>query len=114
MKKVGRYLATTKDKGLIMNSSQEGMEHLVDASHASEWSKKMSSYDQNWVRSRVGYIITLANCHICWSQKMQTEIAQSSTEPDYTALSQAMREVSPIMWLLEEAEHHRIPIPMKN
>jgi hypothetical protein len=36
VKNVGRYLATTKDKGLIMNSNQEGMEHLVDASHASE------------------------------------------------------------------------------
>jgi hypothetical protein len=34
---------------------------------------------------------------------MQTEIALSSTEAEYIALSQSMREVIPIMWLLQEA-----------
>ncbi len=39
-----------------------------------------------------------------WASKMQTEIALSSTEAEYIALSQSMREVLPIMWLLEEAQ----------
>ncbi len=34
-----------------------------------------------------------------WSSKMQTEIALSTTEAEYIALSQAMREVLPIIWL---------------
>ncbi len=38
-----------------------------------------------------------------WSSKMQTEIALSTTEAEYIALSQAMREVLPIIWLMEEA-----------
>jgi hypothetical protein len=41
---------------------------------------------------------------------MQTEIALSTTEAEYIALSQAMREVLPIIWLLEEAKQHGIPV----
>jgi hypothetical protein len=41
----------------------------------------------------MGYIITYAGCPMHWSSKMQTEIALSTTEAEYIALSQAMREV---------------------
>ena len=41
---------------------------------------------------------------------MQTEIALSSTEAEYIALSQSMREVLPIMWLLQEAKELGIPV----
>ena len=41
---------------------------------------------------------------------MQTEIALSTTEAEYIALSQAMREVLPIIWLMEEARHQGIPV----
>jgi hypothetical protein len=34
----------------------------------------------------------------------------STTEEDYIALSQSMREVIPFMWLLEEAKQHGIPV----
>jgi hypothetical protein len=47
-----------------------------------------------------------------WASKMQTEIALSSTGAKYIALSQAMREVIPIMQLLNEA--HEMGIPMTN
>jgi len=45
-----------------------------------------------------------------WTSKMQTEIALSTTEAEYIALSQAMREVLPIIWLMEEARHQGIPV----
>ncbi len=45
-----------------------------------------------------------------WSSKMQTETALSTTEAEYIALSQAMREVLPIIWLMEEAEQQGIPV----
>jgi hypothetical protein len=45
-----------------------------------------------------------------WSSKMQTEIALSTTEAEYIALSQAMREVLPIIWLMEEAKQIEIPV----
>jgi hypothetical protein len=43
-------------------------------------------------------------------QGMQTEIALSTTEAEYIALSQSMRKVLPIIWLLEKAKHHGVPV----
>ncbi len=110
VKRIGRYLLGTKDKGLIMRPNQEGMECWVDAAHASEWNNKTASNDPNTARSRMGYVITYAGCPMHWSSKMQTEIALSTTEAEYIALSQAMREVLPIIWLMEEARKQDIPV----
>jgi hypothetical protein len=38
------------------------------------------------------------------TSKMQTEIALSTTKAEYIALSQAMREVLPIIWLMEKLD----------
>jgi hypothetical protein len=103
VKRIGRYLLGTKDKGLIMKPNHEGMEYWVDAAHASEWNNKMASSDPSTARSRMGYIITYAGCPMHWSSKMHPEIALSTTEAEYIALSQAMREVLSIIWLMEEA-----------
>jgi hypothetical protein len=110
VKRIGRYLLGTKDKGLIMRPNQEGMECWVDAAHASEWNNKTASNDPNTAISRMGYVITYAGCPMHWSSKMQTEIALSTTEAEYIALSQAMREVLPIIWLMEEAKKQGIPV----
>jgi hypothetical protein len=48
-----------------------------------------------------------------WVSKKQTEIAISSTEAEYIALSQAMREVLPIMWLMQEAHDQGINVLTK-
>jgi hypothetical protein len=102
VKRLGRYLLAAQDKGLI------GMECWVDAAHASEWSSKPAGTDPRTARSRMGYVITYAGYPMHWTSKIQTEIALSSTEAEYIALSQAMREVLPIIWLLEEAKQQGI------
>jgi hypothetical protein len=48
-----------------------------------------------------------------WASKMQTEIALSSTEAEYIALSQFISKVLPIMWLLEEAQKKGIKVNSK-
>jgi hypothetical protein len=85
----------------------------VDASHASEWSSSSAMDDPNTARSRMGYTICYAGCPMIWASKMQTEIALTSTEAEYIALSQSMRELLPIMWLLEEAQKKGIKINAK-
>jgi hypothetical protein len=110
VKRIGRYLLATQEKGLIMKPNNLGMECWVDAAHASEWSSKSAETDPNTARSRMGYVITYAGCPMHWASKMQTEIALSSTEAEYIALSQAMREVIPIIWLLEEAKQQGIHV----
>jgi hypothetical protein len=52
-------------------------------------------------RSRMGYIIN-AGCPISWCSKLQTDIAHSSTEAEYIALSHSLKEVILIMHLLYE------------
>jgi hypothetical protein len=108
--RIGRYLLGLKDKGLIMKPNQAGMECWVDAAHASEWNNKTASSDPNTARSRMRYIIKYAGCPMHWSSKMQNEIALSTTEAEYIALSQAMREVLPIIWLMEEAKQLGVPV----
>jgi hypothetical protein len=44
---------------------------------------------------------------------MQTEIALSSTEVEYIAVSQSMREIHPLMWLLEVVEAKGITVNAK-
>jgi hypothetical protein len=43
-----------------------------------------------------------AGCPITWSSKLQTEIALSTTEAEYIALSQSMRETIPFLNLMAE------------
>ena len=43
-----------------------------------------------------------AGCPIHFVSKLQTEIALSTAEAEYIALSQALREVIPLMSLMEE------------
>jgi hypothetical protein len=54
------------------------------------------------VKSRTGYVITLGGCLVLWVSKLQTEIALSTLESEYIALSQAMRDLLPMRRLLQE------------
>ena len=52
--------------------------------------------------SRTGYVIMYAICPIISASKLQTEITLSTTESEYVALSQSLRDVIPLLALLEE------------
>ena len=45
-----------------------------------------------------------ANCPIYWRSSLQTEIALSTAEAEYIALSSALREVLPLMTMMEEIQ----------
>ena len=102
VKKIGRYLLDTKDKGLIFKpDTSKGLECYVDADFAGAW--KDGDHDcAESVLSRTGFVIMYAGCPITWQSKLQTEIALSTTESEYIALSTAMREVIPFLNLLQE------------
>ena len=54
------------------------------------------------VKSRTGFCLTLGGCPLLWVSKLQTKVALSTTEAEYIALSQAMRELLPMRELLQE------------
>jgi hypothetical protein len=43
-----------------------------------------------------------AGCPIIWVSKLQSEVALSTTEAEFIALSQAMRDLIPLLGILEE------------
>jgi hypothetical protein len=65
-------------------------------------------------KSRTGYVIMFAGCPLIWASKLQTEIALSSTEVEYIALSTATREIIPLMEFMKEAKENGIPLNIQN
>ncbi|MGZ8880111.1 MAG: reverse transcriptase domain-containing protein, partial [Halobacteriota archaeon] len=101
-KRIVRYLKRTRESGLILQPDMsQGIKCYVDADFAGSWNKEDSA-DVASVYSRTGYVIMFANCPIMWVSKLQTEVALSTTEAEYIALSQAMRDVIPFMNLIQE------------
>ena len=107
VKRIVKYLLHVSQnpadkQGIIYTPDKtKGLEVYVDASFAGDWSSE-SSEEPSSVMSRTGYVIRYANCPIVWASKLQTEIALSTTEAEYVALSQAMRDAVPITQLLDE------------
>ena len=102
IKAIGRYLIRTRDKGLILSPSGDlGVDCYVDADFAGLW---LHEDDQNplSVKSRTGYLITIGGCPLTWTSKLQTEVALSTMEAEYIALSHSMRELIPIRALVQE------------
>ena len=97
-----RYLSTSSTMGTIIKPDiTRGLEVHVDADFAGNWNP-LDTNDVDTARSRHGYVITYANCPICWKSQLQQQITLSSTESEYTGLSYALREAIPIIELLKE------------
>ena len=73
----------------------------VDADFAGLWGYE-DDQDPVCVKPWTGYMLTLGDCPILWVSRLQTEIALSTLEAEYVALSLAMRELLPMRELLQE------------
>jgi hypothetical protein len=112
VKHIGRYLLSNPNQGIILNPTKESFDCWVDASHAGEWRKHgaKAEHDSATAKYCTGYVLLYSGCPIIWASKLQTEIALSSTEAEYIALSTAMREVIPLLNLMKEAQGQGLPI----
>jgi hypothetical protein len=81
---------------------------MSDDNFSGNWTREEGLEHSDTARSRTGYIVAFLGCPITWKSQLQTEIAPSSCESEYIALSQALRKVIPIMHLIQEmkAYHH--------
>ena len=109
VKWLGRYLLETRDKGMILKPGKQSFDVYVDADFCGNW-KSDEADDPSTARSRSGYVIMYANIPISWASKMQTEVALSTTEAEYIALSTALRECMPLMQLIKELQDHGFDI----
>ncbi len=102
VKHICRYLKGTRDKGLVFRIDGDlTLDCYVDADFAGLW-KVEHETDPVCVKSRTGFVIMLGGCPLLWVSRLQTEIALSTTEAEYIALSTAMRDVLPARALLVE------------
>jgi hypothetical protein len=102
VKRIVRYLLYTKNQGLVLHPNRDfTLDMYVDADFAGLRHQQHSALRES-VLSHTGYIITYCGCPIHWVNKLQSEIALSTTESEYIALSMATRDLLPIRRLLQE------------
>ncbi len=77
------------------------MECYVNVNFTGGWDLKDPHNASNLI-SRTGFFIKYADCPIYWSSKLQTEIALSTVQAKYIALSSALREIIPLLTIMEE------------
>jgi len=83
-------------------AENKSFEVFADADFAGNWNPNTAMDDPSTAKSRTGFVIIYDSCPILWASKLQTCISLSTTEAEYVALSQCLRDTIPIMQLLQE------------
>ena len=106
-----RYLMRSRDIGIRFSPNpSKGFECFCDADFAGNWNKDVAEHDPSTAKSRSGWIIFYAGCPIIWASKLQSQVALSTTEAEYIALSMSLRDVLPIMFLLDEMRERNFQV----
>ncbi|EJK77403.1 hypothetical protein THAOC_00765, partial [Thalassiosira oceanica] len=106
-----QYLKSTRHIGLRFAPDQsKGFENYCDADFSGNWFRDQAQFDPSTSKSRSGWIIFYAGCPVTWASKLQTQVALSTTEAEYIALSQSLRDVIPIMELMIELKNRGFPV----
>lgn len=103
VKWIFRYLKGSKCIGLIYGKTAEhsnGLSGFVDADFAGDLDKR---------RSLTGYLFTLYGNAVSWKANLQTIVALSTTESEYVALIEAVKEAIWLKGLINELEGKAIP-----
>jgi hypothetical protein len=93
-----RYLADTREYGIVFGNDGLIPEGYVDADYAG---------DVDTRRSTTGYVYTLAGGAISWSSRLQVTVAASTVEAEYMGAASAVKEA---LWLKKLARDLGIEI----
>ena len=94
MKHVLRYLKGTKDFGLCI---EKGSTAVLEAWSDADWAR-----DQDKRRSRSGILLTIGRNPVMWTSKMQTSVAMSTSEAEFLALSECVRDTNWVRQVLND------------
>jgi hypothetical protein len=102
VKRIIYYLQCTRDKPLIMKQNKNlSLDAYCDSDFVGVCHQEFA-YLRDSRLSCTGFIIVLADVRKHWPSKLQTEIALSSTEAEYIALSQCCRALLPMRRTLKD------------
>ncbi|KAL5548340.1 hypothetical protein UlMin_003571 [Ulmus minor] len=96
MKWLLRYVKGTTDLGLVYekkNGTKLALEGFVDSNYASNKDNR---------RSTTSYCFCLNGCCISWKTQLQPIVALSTTEAEYIAATEAIKEALWLQGLLQE------------
>ena len=99
-----RYLRRTRDFGtctIVAPSSNMNLELYVDADFAGLY-RRDPDHSSSSARSRTGYIIFFGGIPLVWRSFLQSDIALSTLESEYTSLSHSIRTLIPVRSLVLE------------
>ena len=104
LKRIGRYLKSTREKGLIINPvcGKDGVADVLkianypDADFVGLFGFEKPT-DPASAKSRTGFTILVAEVPVLWISKLQTETALSTMEAEIVALSHSCKELFPVM-----------------
>ena len=102
VKMIVRYLASSIEEGIIVppvDSIQ--LRCYVDADFSGLY-KHDPDNDSTSAKSRSGFILFLGSCPLIWKSYLQSEVALSTLEAEYAALSGALRVVLPITNIINQ------------
>ena len=96
MKWILRYIQKTLDVGLIFEKDDMVGQHVVgycDLDYAGDLDKR---------RSTTGYVFTLTKAPVSWKSTLQSTVALSTTEAEYMAITEAVKEAIWLQGLLDD------------
>ena len=105
LKRIGRYLLATRDKGMIITPNVDLKCLNVDAYPDSDFAGLYGYediHDPVVTRSRTGYVINVADSPVLWKSQLQTETATSTMEAEIVAMATCCRELFPILDMVKE------------
>ncbi|KAL7480291.1 hypothetical protein ACHAW6_005987 [Cyclotella cf. meneghiniana] len=88
----------------------KGFQCYFEADFVGNWNKEFAPTDPSTAKSRSGLIVFYASCPIIWASKLQSQVALSTTEAEYIAMSMALRDVIPLMERIQEMRGHKFDI----
>jgi hypothetical protein len=105
------YLKKTRDLGIrFAPNPGKGFKCYCDADFSENSTASIADVDLSTSKSCSGWVVFYAGCPIIWASKLQTQTALSTTEAEYIAMSMSLRDVIPIMKLINEMKEHNIPV----
>jgi hypothetical protein len=105
VKRIGRYLKGTRDKGLILKPEDYSFEVFVDTDHSGNWKFGETEDDMSTAKSHTG-------CPDVRHSKLQTEITlSSSTEAEDVSLSESLHDAILMMQLVKEIQDRGFEVP---
>ena len=102
LKRIGRYLKATRDKGLVLKPIEL---FKVDAYPDVDFARLYGherAMEPACAKSCKSFLISVSDCPVVWVSKLQTEMALSTMEANIIALVHGCCELFPVMDILSK------------